>query len=41
MVPYVLSGVFDRNVSIGKLAVQIIEEVGRSLEVENEKDYRE
>lgn len=41
MVPYVLSGVFDRNIEIGRLAVTIIEEVGKSLELENEKDYRE
>ncbi len=41
MVPYVPSGVFDRNPTIGRLAVQIIEEVGRSLEIENEKEYRE
>lgn len=41
IVPYMLSGLFDEDEQVKQVAVQIVEEIGRQIEVEKEKDLRE
>lgn len=41
LVPYVLSGLFDEDSGIRKIAYDTIEEIGQQIEVEKEKEFRE
>lgn len=39
--PYVLSGLFDEDPGVRKIAFDTIEEIGQQLEVDKEKEFRE
>ena len=41
LVPYILSGLFDSDDTVRDTAAEIIEVVGRQIEVEKEKEFRE
>ncbi len=40
LVPYLLSGLFDEEEQVREIACEAIDEIGRQIETEREKDFR-
>lgn len=41
IVPYMLSGMFDSDDTVRSTALEMIEEIGRQIEIEKEKELRD